>query len=83
MLQYPDRDGWETRERLQTLIAEADEWRLAREAEPKSASLAQRAAQVVGRALVATGANLLRYGRTDGAMIVELRRPSPRSAPLN
>lgn len=83
MLYYPDRNGSEARARHEELLRDADAWRLAAEGRPARASLVRRGARMVGRTLVGLGARLLRYGRAEGAILIELQHPGAPSATLN
>lgn len=83
MLYYPDRDGSEARARHETLLREAEAWRLAAEGRPARPPFVRRGARLVGRTLVGLGARLLRYGRAEGAILIELQHPNVPSATLN
>ena len=83
MLYYPDREGTEAHDRHHALLTEAEEWRLASIANPPRPSPVRHSARFIGRALVALGARMLRYGRAEGAILIELHQPGTRSATLN
>jgi hypothetical protein len=69
--------------RSQALLEEAAAWRLARANRPARAPLLRNGARLIGRGLVGLGALLMRYGRSEQAVVIESNVPAPHSVALN
>ena len=78
---YLDRDGTLAKQRHDELLARCAAARIA--AQHRNLPVTRRMARPVGRALVHVGALLMRYGRSEGAVVVERRHPGARTAALN
>jgi len=69
--------------RRQALLEEAELWRLARANRPARTPVLRSGARLIGRGLVGLGARLMRYGRSEHAVVIESTVPTPRSVALN
>lgn len=83
MLHNFEQEDAAARARHRQLLKDAAESRLARLASPSVTPLAHRAARYAGRMLVQAGAQLLRFGRSEHAVLIEQALPPTRSAALN
>jgi hypothetical protein len=83
---YQDRDGTLARMEHERRLADSKEWRLAqlaRPARPAQPTLVRRGARLIGHTFVLLGVRLLRYGQSEGALLIERHRPGTPSATLN
>lgn len=83
MLHNFEQEAAAARARHRELLREAASQRLARLGLPARTPLAHRGARLAGRLLVRLGARLLRFGRSEHAVLIEQALPPARSAALN